>query len=174
MQDTNSKINLVIVSWLLVIPVLRTGSFDLHALSTPPAFILSQDQTLNIKLSRNSLNRSSTNPSAKKANWRVKRFNKSLGLTFECETTTKNQIFLRKICPERSRGTSLELFSQLTGSVFKLLSNKNNHLYFFIPWSPQAILRDLFKMHKWSFLISFQSARFYKRCFVKVDFSLNG
>ena len=29
------------------------GPFDLHALSTPPAFILSQDQTLNKNLLRN-------------------------------------------------------------------------------------------------------------------------
>ena len=30
----------------IVIPVLRTGPFDLHALSTPPTFILDQDQIL--------------------------------------------------------------------------------------------------------------------------------
>ena len=32
--------------------VRRERSFDLHALSTPPAFILSQDQTLKIKFFR--------------------------------------------------------------------------------------------------------------------------
>jgi len=31
---------------MLTVWVLRTHSFDLHALSTPPAFILDQDQIL--------------------------------------------------------------------------------------------------------------------------------
>ena len=55
-QNSNSKqfeiLNLVIVSCLcpcflvIGISVVKQQAFDLHALDTPPAFILSQDQTL--------------------------------------------------------------------------------------------------------------------------------
>ena len=31
-----------------IFDVIAIGTFDLHALDTPPAFILSQDQTLNM------------------------------------------------------------------------------------------------------------------------------
>ena len=38
------------VSSLVRRPQIQQGSFDLHVLSTPPAFILSQDQTLMLKV----------------------------------------------------------------------------------------------------------------------------
>jgi hypothetical protein len=40
----------------VVLRSLLTPPFDLHALGTPPAFILSQDQTLRLILFRNSSN----------------------------------------------------------------------------------------------------------------------
>ena len=82
-------------------PCGSIGPLDLHALDTPPAFTLSQDQTLDKRIRRSGEPRRMTEPHQIAAH-AESRWYDSIGLSLQLRTDSLTTLQLSTSCPELS------------------------------------------------------------------------